>query len=967
MVTVLAAGALLAGDARGAEPPRVAHFTAGEFKEEYIGGRDPSTVQPRTAEAIFRELGRQIVMLVAREEFGLATRDDALLEPIDRDAPETFQIEVEARRRKSVVIRIRRGGRQVFTQETPCQVLSFWPFNYAYDVERDCAGLEQMFEEAGYQRRPSRWLGADQPTPLPERVARDLLAMNHIAQYRAVRELHRLMREEGESFERLAGLARGYANLSQLTLSTPDTRTQAFAARAMLYSMRLRTQGGATAPIRWNEAYVATLLGYPRHALACLQDAEKYAAAAEAEAAEGEAPDGPGGPPTPPDWATLIEDYCHYRTAGIVPEALDRESPLCPLASVLWLRITLHNFSPMMLTRTGGEVMQNIPTCLWVVDTLTAQAGVGFGHFITRHAMRAHALQLATELPATAGVPEAVLNAVEDGPDGISIEGRAGIANALVEAGGADRLEPSLAVLGKNIEAFSVLHAIRRARFIKQSLGASAADEVEEFEPVFANHPDAALVRTLAVRPGAGASAYKEALGGYRFKEANYFSTYSLMRSLPAGCELADGRTIGDVWFHAYSGCTPFELVNIFMVHNSKPGLAVQYADDMQDCSFHAPVRYAILLRHDWQAQRENVDAWLADYGEHPIVMHAAADGLAGDGQDARAIDLYEDYLEQSPDYKVFMKLAALYYTQQPPGPWQETAARVLDHPDPGLNHSNASAVIAATLMHEGDFEAALPHARRAAQSGSGQGYRVLRDCLTGVGDMAGAERVAAVNTRRYGMNFGYDDWYNWCAETGQGELEQAWRLKQTRLQNAAPPGHRDIAFAESLHLLVTGDNAGCRAMLEERLKQKFSPWDTMMLVNLYDEAGRVDDRDRMLQSLIDHDPGDGPRPLYCLASPVFVGFFKTGSVDDDALTAACKRYADGDGYSDAYEHTVNYYLGAMCLRRGKTDEAVERWTGAARFSAPGWERILAWRGLREAGVDPVYVDGRYFGMQLHK
>ena len=63
---------------------------------------------------IFRELGRQLVLNVFREEFGLPTRDESLFETIDLTSDHLFEVDVVTIQKGPFKLFVRHKGQQVF-------------------------------------------------------------------------------------------------------------------------------------------------------------------------------------------------------------------------------------------------------------------------------------------------------------------------------------------------------------------------------------------------------------------------------------------------------------------------------------------------------------------------------------------------------------------------------------------------------------------------------------------------------------------------------------------------------------------------------------------------------------------------------------------------------------------------------------------------------------------------------------
>ena len=63
---------------------------------------------------IFREIGRQLVLNVFREEFGLPTRDESLFETIDLTSDHLFEVDVITIKNGPFELIVRHKGQQVF-------------------------------------------------------------------------------------------------------------------------------------------------------------------------------------------------------------------------------------------------------------------------------------------------------------------------------------------------------------------------------------------------------------------------------------------------------------------------------------------------------------------------------------------------------------------------------------------------------------------------------------------------------------------------------------------------------------------------------------------------------------------------------------------------------------------------------------------------------------------------------------
>ena len=222
-------------------------------------------------------------------------------------------------------------------------------------------------------------------------------------------------------------------------------------------------------------------------------------------------------------------------------------------------------------------------------------------------------------------------------------------------------------------------------------------------------------------------------------------------------------------------------------------------------------------------------------------------------------------------------------------------------------------------------------------------------------------------------MNYGSDDWYDWCIENDRGHLTEAWQLKQKRLKAIADEVSRNRAqeVAETRHLLYTGKEKEARSQLAQRVKKEMNTWDATMLAVLYDKADMAKDRDRVLQRLIDVDWGEEPRDPLCCIAPLLLDFARTGNVDEELHKQILDELAERTGENridvEVYDVACGVFLAAMMEKRGDKENAIEKLSDAARLPRMGWDRSLSCCMLRNAEVDPIHIEGREFAGQIKK
>src|SRR3954452_20516842 len=282
---------------RSALPPIVCLHT------EYLPSKDPQMLRFR----LMREIGRQAVLIAARDELGLLTRDETL----DEVFPDSVK---QAKHDVFVAVRSQFNGDvhiQVWTAAEPQQVEPIKKTNkyVVNSIQNQTTSAEKMIR--GELREKLRNLGFEgKPLPRneqnvpPHDIENHLLDMNYVSQFGAVRTAHAAIKQKGESRGWLGVLARGYANLALTTEHHWKSDTDVFAARALLYAQRLVSTSPDDLVAHANRAYVLALVGLHGAALEELERVKKLQTEHEQE--------------TLPGWLEVVKPYCTFERRSLV-------------------------------------------------------------------------------------------------------------------------------------------------------------------------------------------------------------------------------------------------------------------------------------------------------------------------------------------------------------------------------------------------------------------------------------------------------------------------------------------------------------------------------------------------------------------------------------------------------------------------------------------------------------------------
>jgi len=209
---------------------------------------------------IARELVRQALLMSAREQLGLATRDAVLREPTEGLPKRTIGADIKFIANEPSHFILKQNDEsfadfemEVTVAEKGVDYLQLCQL--AEKLSRD--QLPKALKKAGFDGKANEWkdsLGVHRITE------KRLLKWNIQDQFGAIRELHAQMHGEGESPQRLGALVRAYANLGSLTDCFWSPAHKVFKARSLLYAQRLIAKEDSSFA-QWHLAYALALAG----------------------------------------------------------------------------------------------------------------------------------------------------------------------------------------------------------------------------------------------------------------------------------------------------------------------------------------------------------------------------------------------------------------------------------------------------------------------------------------------------------------------------------------------------------------------------------------------------------------------------------------------------------------------------------------------------------------------------------
>lgn len=714
-----------------------------------------------------RELVRQAMLIAARDELGLATRDEILGESLPSAAGgPALELGSFTMSRNGIHLVnhafVSRGegakAERLLAVDLPCP----------YSPDGSLAKLTGKAEAMSRTEFPGvlRKLGAAgkanavrADAAVPAGVEDRLSQLGFPGMFAAIRTVHEAIRTDGESPERLDALARGYALLGVLSELQWHPAHKAYKARALLYAERRVARAPKDARALWQRAYVRALVGLHRDALADL--------AATAPGA------GAGKPPARPDWAELIEALAHQDTRRLAAV----EGPQARLGALLNLVALEYSTGSRQVLLAARRVAELDPECFRAYDAMCRVPGVANGHTATVLGPEAYARLLPRSLKAMPGLPARV-RAFLDHPDG----GDPALYEAFEKsaAPGDDAGEPSWAAMGHLLRETRFLQVFHRLRFMKTDWGVPFAEFWDESRPSVVGHRFYPFLEMIGTTPRGQFHPNPEFFG--RLLRLDLELTEVIM--FPYLQKSRDRNTMKAMFtseLHIDEVARDLGAEIQFAPSDMKVLAARLLLGVSPDC----PYAMAALVEHDRKATAAEVAGWEKKAGDSPVFLEA----LARVHTDQKKPELAERdlirYIKQQPQGWAYLMLADNYRARGDMKRWRETLEESLTTEETGLQHTQARVQIADYLMDQGKWAEAKEFAEAAGESWASWAMACAQRCAEGMKDWPRAELWARRQSERYPADASaLLQWYMFCVKTGRGNLRAARQFTEQGIAN---------------------------------------------------------------------------------------------------------------------------------------------------------------------------------------
>lgn len=920
-------------------PSEVIYLTA----EQMPRGKSPVEDMPHVPVLMKRELVRQAVLIIARDRFGLATRDATLLEPMpaQADAPGLIHVEASYIKMTSVSYRVSHGDTTLAEGTIEHNPLDDPLWQTANEIRASLdRQLVQAMGKLGYKLRPA-------PAQLDGRGVTDemqtlIRRMDLASQYGVVRLAHEAIAKHGYTRDLLTMLVRGYANLASLTAYHQDATRYAFTARAVHYAGRLNELEPNSPNGYWCLAYTAGLVGIGDKTIAAMKAGRERLKA-----------------DNPPLWAELAE-FSAMHEFEVLEEYARQVSDLQQLAAYLWFRTTEFCGDASLKLTVGEIVRETLPGTTRVIQGLYCDNEYHQGYRIRDDLLQMLNTQMPNELltcsdkvPSLRQVLAANTELAAD-PLGRQNLGEKLIANADLDS---DLTEPSTAVLGRLIAAENALQITIQIHYETLVVQRDALALYNRLQPAIANHPHEKLIHAIALPRNSARQAYQNILKDYDPAPGSILYTRCyLAELLPTGIKMTVGGT--GTFRTQLLECGDLRDTDVLFTHKNHDRSSEYLLSRLQVFeSAHpfSPLRQSILVAADWDNIKAKAADWEKRYTRHPAFALTLGRRYILEGQPEKARPLYDRYLKWCESETVISEYLALLWVGLDEKEQALDFVRKL--PESTLHPVTVAWIARAalgSLMREERFDDAIAFSRELPFLKRYDALQIEMFKYESQGNAEEAARLSKQLFEEYGMDDG--DWQ--YARMGT-DREAGWKLISERYGQ-----HPNTMLILRGHAaMIHGEHDESIRIWKQIFKRDGYPYNAMLVAMSAKLSGDEQTFHRYLDLVTDTD---------MRVSTMIQGWFiyaasKIRESDKaDGITPETLAMLSMIGH-EKIASNVAYFLASWHDARGERQEAIKYYIFCASYYERQHQTVArAYIRLRELGVDTSQIDIRWRGFEMH-
>lgn len=889
-----------------------------------------NTVKYLNRGVTMREIVRQAVLIAAREEIGLQTRDVILGEQF----PDTI---FGTKNILKVFPKIGRDGSltvSLFRQapHTPKIIehhnSKFSVFNAMESLvtemeQQSRKNLRAALIKDGFEAKPTPFRDTGD---VPGELKNKLNEVNFIAQFQAVRALHKLLREEGASPQRLGAIARGYAHLGYLTQPNFNGAFAAYRARALLYAERAVQHWPDDPDSYLARGYARAVVG--RH-FSAIEDFEKVQALLKEK-----------GIKDVPTWAKWAKLYVEGDSRLHAVDASESDVAIARL----FAHMQVEKFNGAVSIKAIEQLLETSPDCFCAITSLGRLQGLSNRRVSAQVADLRFHLDFYKRLKSWEDAPKSLASLIRKS-DLTSRESeqttRIELMKTLHKLGmpESDVGEPSFSAFSSLVEEASFNQVDNEVELLFSSYG-SPADELRKsreslvVKPVYREY-----LRLHADDPAERQAAVAELNRTYDHVTFSGSSYNIFMRMRQTSSQVRDPYF--DAEFHYDS--VFFDLWSLNYM-GSSPAIPDYKRELMRVCP-HMPAVVIEDIKLNWRAIEPRLDEYKEKYWNMPPVLNALAKQCGANGEWEKQVALLRRQAEIAPDQGVITEIVNAVWRNEKGDRWKD----IIDHylkelPPMGLTQAGLQTDAAKKLILERRWDEATVYADKAAVSYSGWALVTAAECAEAKQDWKKAESYYKAVSLRYSGFAPY--WYFFCRRTGKGDLEGATQLRDKFIaQYKDKPGSNLLMFANLAKL----DESAKEAMAPVARYHSTNPYYSLVIsfAILAHEAGDTDKRETSLT--VARTLARNPREL-AFTTMVYDMLVKQEKpeIDEEALNEILKQANEEDRLA------MRFTIARIADHSKQKELAMKYYTQAmASPSISNIARTRAGARLLELGVTP--------------
>ncbi|WP_310820914.1 tetratricopeptide repeat protein [Stratiformator vulcanicus] len=932
-----------------------------------------SDVQRNGEKILEQELWRQALLMAARHEFGLWTRDEAILEtPDDADSDLVLELDLRFSRPvpKEVIVELFEGKapdvprpNQTSPPGTPEPVYRTEFSRRERDLAAQVDFAERFAREQAVQLLTAQGLVSIESTEKPGEAAAEpdanlsklQFSWNSFHQYALVRELHGLIKEHGADPQLFGRLGRSYAILGMLAEGYLGIHSDPLYARALIYAQRGVRLSGSSAASLADRAFVYALVGLPAQALEDIEAAESASDSL-------------------PAWVRSVKQYCLGNRRDLIEHSYsdqDAKSVGAALA-VRDASMVLHRNE---ILNTIAFLKAHQPSSTVPHYQLYTQYGLGTQSRGVREASGNVAEWLYKPLGTVAGLPEDCkplpLEQIAIEPEfnfplaevnenrTPEEDERKRLIDQLIRYQDAklDNQEPSLGFLGRILSDESMRLSLETIILQRNVYGVNCDDEIErllKYESAHRLHESLNLFRYDYDEGRKSATKVYNALQNGMIQPSQYQITQQFITGRTNVRQYNSRHHAAVNW--SLDDTLPDQLSNL-RVRTWDLRNQIRITTTISKLAPHSSVSASLMIQYAIPGVADKLDEYEADFSDDPAVLKQLGDYHCDFARLEEATRCWEKSISISPNYEILDKHAPLAGLLA----WDEAATREafqrgLAWPNSGLTHSSINAIIASTLLREGNYEAAIPYARKAADSYSYNGLYVLSRAYEQAGDISEARDYMEKIRDRYDRK---DDYFCWSIRYGGPEFEQAWQQYRPTVEADAQKNDYGSVTGAAMRYYANDELDKAAELFEKRFEFPNSEDGgfRIYLACIYDRLGDTERRDFHIEQCLntyipDHMLFRAQARLMkeLIADPY--------DVDREAIMDRLFNLAMNNGSASVGA----FAIGTILKNRGNKDDAAYFFEIAS--SAPGFDIRcrLAGARLNEMGIELPPIVGNENG-----